>query len=169
MHEVVRKFAKKHESLFRGNILDVGSFDVNGSLRDTIAVSIGIDMRAGPGVDMVVNSSDLLKVFEPESFDGVVSGDALEHTQDWKAAMVNMWGVLKPGGPLLLTLANPKKGFHGYPDDFHRWHIKDFVKIFDGQEIIGTFDEFPSMGVVVKKCTQSLNLTIEPMKVERRK
>lgn len=165
MHEVVRKFAKKHESLFRGNILDVGSFDVNGSLRDTIPISIGIDMREGPGVDMVLNSSDLMKVFEPESFDGVVSGDALEHTLDWRSALTNMWGVLKQGGPLLVTLANPSKGYHGYPKDYWRWPIERFVKLFGDNQLVGQFNEFPSMGVVVIKSCE-LDLSHEPDRVK---
>ena len=167
MHEVVRRFAKKHSSLFHGRVLDVGSFNVNGQLRDTLGVSIGVDMRPGPGVDMVVNASDLVKEFGTESFDGVVSGDTLEHCEDWAATMENMWGVLKPSGALLVTLANPNKPYHGYPADFHRWPLDRFVKLFGKNHIYGQFDENPSMGVVARK-DGPLDLSHAPDPVRRR-
>ena len=47
MNKYVRSFAEKNIKLFNGNILEVGSKDVNGSLRDIIPVSIGTDIEIG--------------------------------------------------------------------------------------------------------------------------
>lgn len=161
MNGNVETFAKKYAGLISGNVLDVGAYNVNGALRDYLPITIGVDMRAGPGVDRVCNSSELIDVFGPESFDAVCSSDCLEHTEDWRAAMICMWGVLKHGGTLLLTLANPKKGRHGYPCDYWRWPMDRFCRLFGENEILGRFEGGPSMGVVVRK-THPLDLTHGP-------
>ena len=57
MNKYVRSFAEKNIKLFNGNILEVGSKDVNGSLRDIIPVSIGTDIEKGIGVDVVVDAA----------------------------------------------------------------------------------------------------------------
>lgn len=164
MHAVILAFAKKHAHRITGRVLDVGSYNINGELRVVLPVTIGVDMTAGPGVDQVVNASDLLATFGPESFDSVCSADALEHIEDWRAAMVNMWGVLKPGGHLLLTMANMKKGRHNYPNDFWRFPLADFLKLFGANEVIDSFETVPSMGAVVVK-SGDIDLSIEPVAV----
>lgn len=164
MNGSVEKFAKKFAGLIAGDVLDVGSFNVNGALRDYLPVTVGVDMRDGPGVDRVCNSSDLLTVFGPESFDAVCSADCLEHTEDWRAALLNMWGVLRPNGVLFLTMANPKKGRHGYPSDYWRWPLDRFCCLFGANDILGRFEEGPSMGVCLRK-VHPLDLTHEPDKV----
>ena len=59
-------------------VLDVGSYDVNGSVRDGIemlgcAEYIGVDMRDGPGVDEVCDTVKLVERFGVESFDIIIS------------------------------------------------------------------------------------------------
>lgn len=164
MNEYVRIFAKKHKGRITGNVLEVGSYNVNGALRETLPITVGIDMRDGPGVDVVVSACSLVAEFGIESFDCVCSADALEHIEDWKTAMQQMWDVLKPSGVLLLTMANPDKGRHAYPDDYWRFPMENFKKLFGVNEIVGEFYGGPSMGCCVIK-TAPLNLNIVPNKV----
>lgn len=147
-----------------GRVLEVGSYDVNGTIRDTLGITVGVDMREGPGVDIVVSAYSLVAEFGVESFDSVVSCDVLEHIEDWKLAMEQMWEVLKPDGFLLLTMANPDKGRHAYPDDYWRFTMEQFKKLFGDNEIVGEFYGGPSLGCCVKK-THPLTLTVTPMKV----
>ena len=163
MNGWILDFARKHKAKITGRVLEVGSYNVNGSVRELLPITIGVDKREGPGVDRQVNASDLIAEF-PEPFDCVVSCDALEHIEDWRAAMVNMWGVLKDGGILFLTMANPKKGVHGYPHDYWRFPLDDFCRLFGENAILDTFQGGPSLGAVVVK-THPLNLTIEPKRV----
>jgi len=163
----VLTFAKKHRGKISGNVLEVGSQIVNGTVRDVLAISVGCDMVDGPGVDQVVDSSGLLVQFGPDSWDCVVSCDALEHMAAWKDAIENMWGVLKPEGLLFLTLANPRKGYHGYPSDYWRWPMERFKLLFGQNEILDTFFEGPSMGVLVRKGSHPLDLSIKPDPVRR--
>lgn len=161
MNGIVQRFAKLCSGAMTGRVLEVGSLNVNGDVRDIINIAVGVDMREGKGVDQVVNSSDLLAVFGPDSFDSVCSFDTLEHIEDWRAAMVNMWGVLKPDGYLCLSIASPRKGYHGYPHDYWRWDFNRFLLLFGENKISKTFDEGTSHGVLVKK-THPLNLEIKP-------
>lgn len=164
MHSVILAFARKHKAKLTGRVLDVGSYNVNGQLRDVVPITIGVDMSEGPGVDQVCNASDLLETFGPESFDNVCSADALEHIEDWRAAMANMWAVLKPGGHLLLTMANTRKGRHNYPNDYWRFPMSDFAALFGANKVLDTFLDGPSQGAIVVKSAQ-LDLSIEPIKV----
>lgn len=165
MNGNILDFARKHKGKIAGNVLEVGSYNVNGSIRDILPISVGTDMREGPGVDQVCSVSDLISTFGPESFDCVVSCDALEHIEDWEAALVNMWGILKPDGYLFLTMANMRKGYHGYPSDWHRWPMVDFCKLMGQNTIVDCFEAGPSQGVVVIKST-ALDLSIKPRAVE---
>ena len=116
-------------------VLDVGSYDVNGSVRDGIemlgcAEYIGVDMRDGPGVDEVCDTVKLVERFGVESFDIIISTEMLEHVEDWRAAISNMKRVCKRGGLMLITTRS--KGFprHDYPGDFWRYEIDDMKTIF---------------------------------------
>ncbi len=103
------------------NILEVGSLDVNGSVRfmfsDISSSYLGVDILDGLGVDMVINVADLTKHFEKESFDLVVSTEMLEHCFDWRNAIYQILMVLKKDGILILTTRSPGFELHDYPSD----------------------------------------------------
>jgi hypothetical protein len=84
MHGDVHNFVKKHSGKLTGKVFEVGSYNVNGGVRDIIPDLLGIDLRKGPGVDLVCPVEDLHKHYGNESFDACVSTDTLEHVQDWK-------------------------------------------------------------------------------------
>jgi len=58
MQDKVKQWVRDN-STREGKTLDVGSFDVNGSLKDLFDDYTGIDMREGPNVDIVANSHKL--------------------------------------------------------------------------------------------------------------
>ena len=68
-------------------VLEVGSRDVNGSVRDVISALqpesyVGTDIMEGEGVDIVCNAEDLVTQFHGERFDIVIStGDAGTRTR----------------------------------------------------------------------------------------
>src|SRR5687767_12456806 len=93
-------------------VLEVGSLDVDGSLREVVEALgpkryLGVDVRPGPGVDEICPAEGLVERFGPESFDVVLATDVLEHVADWKAAIGSMKHVLRPGGVALLTTVAP--------------------------------------------------------------
>jgi len=116
-------------------VLEVGSLNVNGSMREWVQMHkaseyIGVDLKAGPGVDRVVSADDLVKEFGEKSFDLVISTEMLEHVVNWKLIVSNMKRVLKPGGTLLITTRSEGFPFHEYPVDAWRFSVVDMEQIF---------------------------------------
>lgn len=64
-------------------IIEVGAYDVNGSLRPIIeswaepAEYIGVDIVRGPGVDVVCMAEKMINVFGKERFDIVICTNSL--------------------------------------------------------------------------------------------
>ena len=94
-------------------VLEIGSLNVNGSVRPLFggAAYTGIDRLPGRDVDVVAEARD----YDGEGqYDVVVSSEALEHT-DWPEEIIACAErALKPGGLLILTAAGPKRAPHGW-------------------------------------------------------
>lgn len=104
--------------------IDIGSYDVNGSYRTLFDSPhwryTGVDLEAGPGVDVVL-SSPYRFPFASRSVDVIVSGQAFEHIEYFWATWLEMMRVLKPGG--LVFLIAPSRGpEHRYPQDCWRFY-----------------------------------------------
>jgi SAM-dependent methyltransferase len=105
-------------------VLDVGSVDVNGSYRplfcDPVWSYIGLDVAAGPGVDIVVADPYRWSEVPDDSLDVVVSGQALEHiAYPWRT-MEEVARVVRPGGLVFIIVpgAGPE---HRHPIDCWRF------------------------------------------------
>lgn len=123
-----------------GRILEIGSMDVNGSVRELFADAteyVGIDIAPGAGVDVVVNGHEILDRFGPASFDTVLCLEMLEHDDRPWITIANMHEVLKPGG--LLVVSTPTFGFpeHRFPKDYYRFGRDAYTDvIFEGMELL---------------------------------
>lgn len=109
----------------RGNysILDVGSLDVNGTLRPFIMEGVnytGIDISSGPNVDMVIKPGKLFP-FQPDSFDLVVCTSCFEHDPQFWMTFYEICRVVKRGG--FIYISAPSNGpVHRYPVDCWRFY-----------------------------------------------
>lgn len=130
-----------------GAVLEVGSLDVNGSVRSLFTAStryVGVDFREGTGVDIVMNGHELK--FTDVEFDVVVSTEMIEHDDEFWRSIQEMGRVLKPGGFLLITSRGNGFGQHGFPEDYWRFMPSSFPKLLRlaGCEVIETMeDPFP--------------------------
>lgn len=141
--EFIEKFKKDHPKE-RGKVLDVGSFDVNGNVRHLFSdfkEYVGVDMREGKNVDVVVNGHDLIKKFGKESFDVVMCFDTLEHDDKFWLTVENMRGVLKKGGWLLLGAPSLNHPRHNHPYDYYRFFDKAFEVFLGGFVDVGITEE----------------------------
>jgi SAM-dependent methyltransferase len=137
--EVVAK-ALPERDVAGKRVLEVGSLDVNGTVRPGIqalrpAEYVGIDIRPGPGVDVVCDAAEIDHRFGPEAFDVVISTELLEHAREWKKIVHNFKYVLRPGGLLVVTTRSYGVDFHRHPFDFWRYEKDDFELIFSDLQI----------------------------------
>lgn len=104
--------------------LEVGSYNVNGSVRDYFTGAyVGVDMAEGPGVDKVMNAEAL--EYADDEWDVVISTEVLEHCErPWKA-MAEMARVCAQGGYVMVSARGfDERGafaLHEYPWDLWRY------------------------------------------------
>lgn len=137
----VRDFNKKHGPFDR--ILDVGSRNINGSIKDAITnykTFIGIDMLPGKDVDLVLNGHDLAEHFSaPEDkFDLITCCETLEHDDKFWLTVEAMKKVLKPGGWLVITAPSINFFLHDFPSDYYRFTEAAMKVMFEGFENVHT-------------------------------
>jgi glycosyltransferase involved in cell wall biosynthesis len=133
----------KHQypEFFSGKkVLEVGSLDINGSVRKffTDCMYHGIDLGEGPGVDAVKH---VTQVRGNDLWDVVISTEALEHDSRWDESLRQMCALLKPGGLMVITCAGPTRAEHGTrrtdggwaspstPDYYRNISTEDFASI----------------------------------------
>ena len=110
----VRAVAEHLAQDFQGRkVLEIGSYDVNGSVRACFAGSdyLGVDLTPGPGVDEVCAGDEV--ALPDESVDLAISCECFEHTPRWSETFLNMVRMTRPGGVVLFTCATTGRLEHG--------------------------------------------------------
>jgi SAM-dependent methyltransferase len=106
---------KKHlpDSFAGGKVLEIGSLDINGSVRSFFTADsyIGVDVAPGPGVDEVCQGQ--LVDHPTGTFDVVISCECMEHNPYWVETLSNMFRMTKPGGVVIVSFATTGRAEHG--------------------------------------------------------
>lgn len=104
-------------------MVDVGALDVNGTVRELFkdAKYVGVDMRPGPNVDVVLNGHELSTYFPEDSVDCIVCFDTLEHDIKFWETVYEMRKILRPQGWLLIGVPSFNHGRHEHPSDYYRF------------------------------------------------
>lgn len=119
MQPKVYEYVESHIAKLKGKVLDIGSFDVNGSLKPLFKDYTGIDMREGKNVDIVASSHDL--PFKNNTFDVVTCVETLEHDSNPFKTLQEAHRVLKKGGWLVMCASGITFPKHDYPSDYWRF------------------------------------------------
>lgn len=125
-------FVKNYVKAEHKKVLDVGSYDVNGSYKilfpSTIFDYTGLDMANGPNVDYVPDNPYRWSKFSDCTFDVIISGQAFEHMEFFWITMQEMARVLKVGGYLCIV-APHGFGKHRYPVDCYRFFADGMIAL----------------------------------------
>ena|SRR3990167_6441653 len=166
--EFVREFWESHGPLDK--ILDVGSRDINGSVRQILdglkwkGNFTGLDMIDGTGVDIVMNAHDMGKKWKKPKFDLVTCVDTLEHDDRFWLTVQEMRKVVKPGGWMIITVPSLSHPFHAHPSDYYRFFdttLKDVF--FEGFEHVVTKSLYWSSGSSESKPDEVLGWGRKPL------
>ncbi|HIN66068.1 MAG TPA: methyltransferase domain-containing protein [Candidatus Obscuribacterales bacterium] len=114
---------RTYSDLPNAKILEIGSLNVNGCLRD-VAVSTteytGLDLEEGPSVDHVIVPGAEFPV-KDNSFDLVMASSVFEHDPRFWETFLRMCRAAKPGGHIYVNA--PSNGtVHRYPMDCWRFY-----------------------------------------------
>src|SRR3989344_5644428 len=104
--------AEKFSDFFDEDIIEFGSYNVNGTIRDYFKNCkryIGVDWRSGPCVDVVGLAHEVKFNFKAKA---ILSASMLEHDPFWEKSLDNMIDHLMPGGIMVLTWGAAKNGEH---------------------------------------------------------
>lgn len=74
---------------------------------------MGLDIEAGPGVDIVADARKPVSEDELDLYDVVLCTEVFEHVQDWSSIVISIHDWLRPGGVALMTCASTGRRPHG--------------------------------------------------------
>jgi predicted SAM-dependent methyltransferase len=154
-HHEQQQFCKsvkeKFPEYFKGNILDIGSQDINGNNRHLFdgLNYIGIDLNEGSNVDVIASGHN----FKTDNkFDVVISTECLEHDKYWALTLQNIcFNLLKKGGLFIMTCATTGRAEHGttrtspkdspFTTDYYlNLTEEDFRQAIDIEKTFSTFE-----------------------------
>jgi SAM-dependent methyltransferase len=146
---------KFKDSFIGKNVLEVGSLNINGTVRDFFENCnyTGIDVGEGLDVDIVCLGQEYRA--PDESFDTLISCECFEHNPEWVATFQNMYRMCKPGGLIIMTCATGAREEHGTTrcdpsssplsvaincEYYKNVDQEDFMREFDIQSMFKTFE-----------------------------
>lgn len=99
----------------RLRVVEIGSRDVNGSVRPIFAGHeyTGVDRASGPGVDVV---GDGATFGEAGAYDLGLCCETLEHAANAADIVANLCRIVRPGGLLIVTCATDPRAPHSGVD-----------------------------------------------------
>lgn len=127
MHTTAYRYGKAFfDKYVKGDkikIVEIGSQDINGSLKDhspSTAEYIGLDFVPGKSVDIVLQDAYHFPLAD-NSTDVVVTSSCFEHSQFFWETFMEALRILKPTGVMYINV--PSNGpYHTYPTDNWRFY-----------------------------------------------
>ena len=110
----ILKIKNQYPEYFRRKqVLEIGSLNINGSVRMLFERChyTGIDVGEGPGVDIVCPGQ--LYNAPDKTYDVVLSAECFEHNPSWLETFQNMIRMCKSSGLVLFTCATYGRPEHG--------------------------------------------------------
>lgn len=116
-HTAQQNFVKSIQEKFPDNfkkvrVLEVGSYNVNGTVRDFFdeCEFIGLDIAEGDCVDVVCSGHEYKS---RTKFDTIITCEMFEHNPYWAETWNNMVSLTKKNGLIVMTCASTGRPEHG--------------------------------------------------------
>lgn len=95
------------------DVLEIGSLDINGSVRRFFSQCeyTGIDIGPGQKVDIICRGEDFPE--KAGQYDVVISTEVFEHTENWDLIFLNMLRLMKRHGMIIFSCASWGRPQHG--------------------------------------------------------
>ena len=129
--------------MFSGvSVLEIGSLNINGTVRDFFQTKsyLGVDVGPGPDVDLVAQGETL--EFPDDSFDVAISAECFEHNPEWAATFANMHRM--SSRYVVFTCASDGRPEHGTrrsaPDSSPLTLEWDYYRNLNEQDFRDAFD-----------------------------
>lgn len=126
MHDTAMAIGSAFFDVYCSNwktVLELGSMNVNGSLRSACPSSVqylGMDVEHGKSVDIVVKVGEPLPLRD-DFADAIISSSQLEHDDFFWETFLEFARVVRPGG--FIYIDAPSNGlYHRYPNDNWRFY-----------------------------------------------
>ena len=97
-----------------GRVLEIGSLNINGTVRDFFVNSeeyVGCDLGEGRGVDIVCAGHEL--AYADGYFDVAISCECFEHDKNWRKTFSKMVDLVRVGGLVIFSCATTGRQEHG--------------------------------------------------------
>lgn len=112
--DFVKRVKETYPQFFTNQkVLEVGSLNINGSVRQFFSGCdyLGVDIGQGRDVDLVCPGEDL--GFPDDTFDVSCSCECFEHNPNWALTFLNMVRMTKPRGLVFFSCATTGRPEHG--------------------------------------------------------
>jgi len=123
--ETGRKFFKTYCSDREVSVVEIGSQNVNGSLRDVITDKVinytGVDFVEGKGVDIVLQDPYKYPI-QDNTFDVLVTSSCFEHSEMFWLSFLEGLRILKEDGVFYCNVPSSWMVYHRYPVDCWRFY-----------------------------------------------
>lgn len=147
--QFVKSVKEFYPHLFtKTSVLEIGSLNINGSVRQFFEGCNYLGVDLGPGLDVDMVCQGHLLPFTDDSFDVVISCECLEHDKHWAETFKKMCALSK--NLVIMTCATIGRAEHGtftkdsdaapFTNDHYRnLSIHDFVNLVDFHRIFKDF------------------------------
>lgn len=148
---VSRVKTKFPDAFKNAQVLEVGSLNINGTVRIFFegCEYLGIDIGPGKDVDLVCPAHELTTT--PNTFNTTISCECFEHDKYWVRTFKKMFDLTKPGGLVIFSCATTGRPEHGttrtspadapFTNDYYRnLTQEDFEGAFDLAEMFSLYE-----------------------------
>lgn len=128
-----KSWFKRNPILQSCTVADLGSLNINGSVKDIIPQAVGFDLIEGPGVDVVIEDGEIPKNWKGY-FSAVVGVSSLQFCPNLENYKKEVVDLLAPDGLVLLTSCTLSCSCHhttsSVTDDKHRLRPYEVQDLF---------------------------------------